>query len=192
MTTPTGDHPNRRPTLRPLPTLGLAVGIVLVTATVALATGFVRFGDRRDNDTPGVRIDEVVDADSGGRYLAETIDAYLPPGEVLGTFEFLRAPLSDVVAFQNGLGISEPAWEANESQTAVVLTWTPRTDVAFLVPRPRHGIDATVQADAFVIILEPVAGLEIRAMTTTANLVGLRFSATDRQAMDLAVRGVSE
>ncbi len=163
-------------------TLSLGVGLLLAVGAVALAAGLARVSDTsvadvRDDDTPGVRFDEVDDAESGSRYLAETIALYLRDGEAAGIFGFMRVPLANVVVFQKSLGISELAWETNTSETAIVLTWVPSSDIEFLVPGPRPGVDATVQADAFVIIIEPEAGLEIQTFATATALEGLRARA---------------
>jgi hypothetical protein len=184
-------HNPRRWSPRRILTLSLVVGLLLAVGAVALAAGLARVPEIRDEDTAGVRFDEVDDAESGSGYLAETIELYLPAGEAAGTFGFMRVPVADVVAFQGSLGISEPGWEANTSETAIVLTWIPSSDVDFLVPRPRPGVDATVQADVFVIIIEPQSGLEIRALVPATAVEGLRAGAFDLQEIGMAVSGVS-
>lgn len=161
--------------------LGLAVVVFVLAAACSQPGG-------RPQDVVGVRPQDVVDAETGQAYLTQNIPVYYRQGqsEATGVFEFFRAPIEEVRAFQVSVGIYDMAWEESAATDAIVLAWS-SPGASLFAPRPRPGIEAQIAGDAFLIFLEPGTGLEMRAVVASEALGQLRRSGVDNAQAKLVL-----
>jgi hypothetical protein len=124
--------------------------------------------------------DEVVDATAGRAYLEQTAELFLADGVavVAGTYEYGSIRSSAVAGFHRSLGVAPGDWADTNATGVVFLLWHAEEGV-FSAARPRPGFDPPVAGDTLVVLLDPVTGLETRAVVAYEDTATLREQATN-------------
>jgi len=164
---------------------GFGRAALLVAAGVALvgfAPNILSLAYSGSAAPQDVRDSDVRDVDSGRRYLEQEIRRFLPDLDVeaSGTFDYQRIPGEQVVKFLSEQGVVDQGW-AIPPESATVVSWT-SDEVSFQVPRPRAGVDATLDGDTFFVILNPGDGQKLSGVVSAEALATLRETSIEKHS----------
>jgi len=122
---------------------------------------------------------DVVDVSTARDYVVQTARLFLagPSTSVTGTFEFASVPAVAAAEFHRMLGVDEGDWADKTSGEITLMLWHAEGDV----------FGGHVAGDTLVLLLDPVSGLETRAIVTYVQTRELRDSNSTLVKSELAV-----